>query len=472
MSGTAGFTVQAHYEVNPSRASRQVTVLLKATAGPDAPRIAAGGRAHIAEAIVLDRSGSMAYPRTKLHEAQEAACAAVDTLPDGTMFAVLEGTFQARMVYPREPLLAPLSDRIREDTKDAVRALQPSTEGTIIGSWLDKVRDLLEPYDDLIRHATLLTDGRNQHQGRDDLDRAIDACRGVLSCDARGIGADWDPDELLHIVEALHGSAPALSAIDDLTVDFTDVMHGLMGRAVPEVKLRVRCGRGVTLADAEQSHPLLMDMRQHITADNGRVVDFALGPWADETRDYVLRFEADPDTAPAAGHRIAAVELLAASDGTPIPATRTFVDVRWIDMARPKTVIETQFELRRELAVLTRSGCRAWLDTDPATALRKWLAAREVAERLSDTEALGRLGMVLDGDALRSGITRERVNQVMLGSTRTGLTELPEDGSGAADSSSATEVRSCPNCGRIAPAGARFCENCPHEFTGDEPEST
>lgn len=474
MGGMADFTVQAHYEKNPSRASRQVTVMLQLTADAGAAHTGAGGGAYIAETIVLDRSGSMAYPRTKLQAAQEAACAAVDILPDGTMFAVLEGTSTARMVYPKEDLLVPLSDRTRADTKSAVRALRPSSQGTVIGSWLDKARELLEPYEHLIRHATLLTDGRNQHQDRADLDRAIEACRGVLSCDARGIGTDWDPDELLHIVEALHGTAPALSSIDDLTADFTDVMHELTGRAVPAVTLRVRCGRGVTLADAEQSHPLLMDMKQHVTAGNGRSVDFALGPWKDEIREYVLRFAADPEAAPdGSGHRIAAVELLTGPDDTPIPGTRTFVDVRWIDMVLPKTAIETQHELRRELARLIRSGCRAWLVTDRATALRDWSAARALAERLRDAEALGRLALVLDGGALRD-VTRELVNQVMLGSSRTGLTDLtdlPVD-VGAVEPPEEAEGRECPRCGRIARARARFCESweCDYEFPGDEPE--
>jgi hypothetical protein len=209
-------------------------------------------------------------------------------------------------------------------------------------------------------------------------------------------------------------------------------------------------------------------MKQHVIAERGNLVDYALGPWADETREYVLRFDADPD-APAAsdaGNRIAVIELRKGPDGTPIPDTQTFVDVRWIDMGqRRKTELETQYELRRELALLIKSACKAWLAGRHAAARREWLAARTLAERLSDAEALARLRLVLDGK-----VTRELVNQILLGSSRTGLTELPRAEVTPKPPETA-KARQCPKCGRIAPPGARFCERGDYEFPGDDTKS-
>ncbi|MFC6883886.1 MULTISPECIES: VWA domain-containing protein [Actinomadura] len=478
MSGPNRFSVDAYYEENPPRASEQVSVLVRVAGdgsgngSQDGPprRASYGGR--VAEVIVLDRSGSMAYPVTKLESAQKAACAAIDTLPDGALVAVLEGTHAARMVYPREWMLAPLSPRIRADVKKAVRELRPSVEGTVMGAWLDAARELLETCDAPIRHATLLTDGRNEHQSRAALDAAIDACRDVLTCDARGIGADWDPDELLRVVEALHGSAPELSCVGDLAADFTGVMARLLAAGLPELWLRVRCGKGVSLGTAEQLVPMLVDLAQH-RDDGAGGIHFALGPWGDEVRDYTLGFAADPGAAPAArAHRIASVELVAGRSREPIPGTRAFVDVRWTDMAPPRTDLQPHQNLVKR-AQRMGAGCRAWLRGDPDAALRHWDEARALATELNDTEALEWLDRVLDGRGLRSGLTEEVVKRVLLAHTRSSAFLLPERAREAVAEPAAPERTEpeplvCPDCGRVAVPGARYCENCPYEWPDGE----
>ena len=54
-----------------------------------APRGAPGGSAEI---IIVDCSGSMDHPKSKIIEARAATAAAVDVLTDGTWFAVVAGT--------------------------------------------------------------------------------------------------------------------------------------------------------------------------------------------------------------------------------------------------------------------------------------------------------------------------------------------------------------------------------------------
>lgn len=66
-----------------------------------APRLYAAGQGpDAAVAIMVDCSGSMDYPPTKMRNAREATSAAIDTLRDGVHFAVIGGTHVAKEVYP------------------------------------------------------------------------------------------------------------------------------------------------------------------------------------------------------------------------------------------------------------------------------------------------------------------------------------------------------------------------------------
>src|SRR5258708_5848021 len=53
-----------------------------------------------AEIIIVDCSGSMDVPQTKMAQARAATAAAVDVVRDGVWFAVIAGTSFAKPVYP------------------------------------------------------------------------------------------------------------------------------------------------------------------------------------------------------------------------------------------------------------------------------------------------------------------------------------------------------------------------------------
>ena len=56
--------------------------------------------------IIVDVSGSMLHPRQKLKAATPRRSAAIDCLPDGTLFGVIAGSSEARRVYPTGDELA------------------------------------------------------------------------------------------------------------------------------------------------------------------------------------------------------------------------------------------------------------------------------------------------------------------------------------------------------------------------------
>jgi hypothetical protein len=114
---------------------QQVSAIVTVTASGAGPAGASIGGVPAAEVIVVDCSGSMGYPMTKMNEAKRATNAAIDTLRDGIPFAVIAGTHEARMAFPQGAYLVPASPESRAAAKQAVQAMSPGG-GTAIGSWL------------------------------------------------------------------------------------------------------------------------------------------------------------------------------------------------------------------------------------------------------------------------------------------------------------------------------------------------
>src|SRR5690606_19430975 len=152
------------------------------------PAEGAAPTAQAAEVIIIDTSGSMAHG--KIHEARKAAQAAVDTLRDGVHFAIVAGTARARMVYPQEHRLVPADPQTRQAAKDAISRLE-ADGGTAMGRWLRLAADLFAPLPGAIKHAILLTDGKNEHQSAEEFDADLAYCTGKFVCDCRGVGDAW-----------------------------------------------------------------------------------------------------------------------------------------------------------------------------------------------------------------------------------------------------------------------------------------
>ena len=73
-----------------------------------------------AQVIMIDCSGSMDNPGTKMAAAKAATATAIDTLRDGVEFAVIAGRADATMVYPYANELRAASPQTRAEAKRAV----------------------------------------------------------------------------------------------------------------------------------------------------------------------------------------------------------------------------------------------------------------------------------------------------------------------------------------------------------------
>lgn len=246
-----------------------------------------------AVAVMVDCSGSMDYPPAKMRNARDATAAAIDTLRDGVHFAVIGGTHLAKEVYPGGGRLAVAGPITREQAKQALRGLGAGG-GTAIGTWLRLADRLLSTADVAIRHGILLTDGRNEHETPENLKAALDECAGRFTCDARGVGTDWEVKEVTGIASALLGTADIVADPSALSADFTRMMETAMGKEVADVALRVWTPVGTTIRFIKQVAPAVADLTDRRTEAGPRAGDYPTGSWGDESRDYHLCVEVPP----------------------------------------------------------------------------------------------------------------------------------------------------------------------------------
>ncbi|GGQ68011.1 vWA domain-containing protein [Streptomyces flaveolus] len=293
-SNVPQFSVDVYQNEYLPEGGREVNAIVTVTAtgggtvgsAVAAPHLYTPGRGpSAAVALMVDCSGSMDYPPTKMRNARDATAAAIDTLRDGVHFAVVGGTHVATEVYPGNGRLAVADATTREQAKQALRRLSAGG-GTAIGTWLRLADRLLSTADVAIRHGILLTDGRNEHESPEDLKAALDACAGRFTCDARGVGTDWEVKEVTGIASALLGTADIVADPAGLAADFTRMMETAMGKEVADVALRLWTPVGTTVRFVKQVAPTVEELTDRRTEAGPRAGDYPTGSWGDESRDY------------------------------------------------------------------------------------------------------------------------------------------------------------------------------------------
>jgi Ca-activated chloride channel family protein len=461
-----------HLAVDASRVEAVITVQARPADG-GAPT------ARAAEVLIMDRSGSM-MRNHKIQEAQRAACAAIDVLPDGVLFGIIAGNREAACVFPAAGGLARADAGTKAAAKGRVMSIRPEG-GTRIGRWLVAAAGLFasEPGPGVIRHAVLYSDGKNQHEPRAELDEALTACADRFVCDVRGLGDDWDYAELLHIAEGLHGDAAAVLDIADLADDFTRLMHQAGRLVVPRSYLRLRPDPRFRIASVRQAYPVQADLTRHQPRQVGAApVDVSLGAWQEETRRYELSLRFDPDSLPVDDEvRAAVVELRVE---TPAGERERRADAALVvrrhrtpgfRTERPESL--TQISRERDLTFTIRACVDAWLSAEPAEADEELDKALRLARELADVRlpllervAADRAG---GGSRLRPDVTRGEMQRLGLDSRTTGLRPGAEPArpvDGGRPESSVSRV--CRACGETTTGiDVRYCESCGQPF-GEE----
>jgi len=327
-----------------------------------------------AQVIMIDCSGSMANPPSKLDEAKKATITAIDSLRDGVAFAIIAGRHNAGMVYPPTAALVAATGETRAEAKQAVSRLIAGG-GTALGSWLH-------------------------------LAAVLRSCEGGFVCDARGVGDGWSGTELLVIASALLGTADGLASPGDLVADFRRMTETAMGKTFGEVTLRLWTPAGSTVRLVEQAFPHLENLTGRRTEVSARIGDYPVGAWGIESRDYHLSIALP---AGASGEeRLAARVSLVSQDQT-LLESRVFAT--WTDDHALFAAIDpwvAHYSGQEELAAAIQQGlaARDAGDINAATAMLGRAAQLAAKTGREDTAALlGRLVEVID---VRSGDVRLR----------------------------------------------------------------
>lgn len=367
------FSVEVYQNEFLPQGGRDVHAIVTATStgGAAATRAAAPGSAAVV--VMVDCSGSMEYPPDKMRGAREATAAAIDTLRDGTAFAVVAGTHVAKELYPGEGRLAIADHLTRTRAKESLRRLSPGG-GTAIGTWLRLADGLLRQSPAAIRHGILLTDGRNEHEEPAVLRATLDACAGRFTCDARGVGTDWEVKEVTGIANALLGTADIVADPAHLAGDFTRMMENVMGKEVADVALRLWTPVGAEIQYVKQVAPAVQDLTDRRTEAGPRAGDYPTGSWGDESREYHVCVRVP---SAAVGQEMlaarASLVLPGAPGEPPSVLAQGLVRAVWTDDLAASTAINPQvahYTGQAELAQAVQQGLEARKlgDVDGATA--------------------------------------------------------------------------------------------------------
>ena len=352
------------------------------------------------EAIVVDTSGSMGG--SKIRAAREATAAAVAAIKDGVRFAVISGDNSARVVYPRTGGLATSSSQTRSEAQQATGRLEASG-GTAIGSWLELITSIVarEPG---IKHAILLTDGKDEHESPETLQAAIEAAKGVFQCDCRGVGTDWIVSELRKIATALLGTVDIVADPAGLAADFEAMMAQAMGKSLADVNIRLWTPQGASISFVKQVAPDLLDFTDRRVTVNPLSGDYPTGAWGDESRDYHFAVSVNPGRV---GDEMLAARVSLMVNGQ--VAGQALVKAVWTDDTALSTKINKQvahYTGQAELADAIAEGLEARKQGDMETATTKLGRAVQLAELSGNTDTARLLAKVVDVEDPATGKVR------------------------------------------------------------------
>jgi hypothetical protein len=404
------FTVDAYQNEYLPLGGSEVNAIVTVTsdgAAADAGGSARGGAGQpaAAEIVIVDTSGSMGAPAHKIQAAREATRVAIDCIRDGVLFAVIAGTDTAAVVYPRGRELVAATAGTRDTAKRAVGHLSTGG-GTAMGSWLLLAGELFGDATDRNCHALLLTDGQNQHETPEELDKALGKVEGHFQCDCRGVGTDWEVSELRRIASRLLGTVDIIAQPGDMAEDFRAVMQTSMGKSTGNVSLRVWTPQGATVAFVRQVAPTIEELTDRRVPVNPLTGDYPTATWGAESRDYHVCITVPPREA---GDEMLAgrVNLVEGDESR----GQALVRATWTDDRQLSTSINREvahYTGQAELAECIQEGLEARKQGDLGAATFKLGRAVQLATESGNDGTMKLLQAVVEVDDAATGTVRLR----------------------------------------------------------------
>ncbi|HEX4834066.1 MAG TPA: VWA domain-containing protein [Trebonia sp.] len=401
---TSGFTVDVDHNQYLPEGGREVSAIATVTSEGAPAAVGAswsggtGADGGSAEIIIVDCSGSMDVPHSKITQARAATTAAIDVVHDGAAFAVIAGTSFAKPVYPANGTMAMASPQTRAEARQAVNGLRAGG-GTAIGKWLQLASQVFRTSPATLRHAILLTDGRNQHETPEELSAAIGASEGYFTCDCRGVGTDWEVSELRKISSALLGSVDIIPDPAGLAADFEQMMRAAMSKQVADVSLRVWTPQQAEVQFVKQVAPEVADLSARRVTISAQVGDYPTGAWGPgESRDYHVGIRVSPGFV---GQEMLAarVSLVVNAGGQSEVLGQGLVRALWTSDEGLSTKINSRvahYTGQAELASVIQEGLEARKQGDEETATARLGRAVVLAKQSGNENTAKLLAKVVD----------------------------------------------------------------------------
>jgi hypothetical protein len=403
MSQVPTFELDVYQNEYLDDGAREVNAIV--TVGATGTNVGAGATAAVV--IIIDCSASMDWPNQKMREAKRATAAAIDALRGGARFAVIAGTGTAEVVYPQSGQLVAADENTKAAAKRAVAKLSPNG-GTAIGSWLALANTLFAAHPGAIRHAILLTDGKDEGERPADLEAALAACAGNFTCDCRGVGTDWAVSELRKVATALLGTVDIVAKPADLEADFRAMMVQAMGKGVTDVSLRLWTPKGATVRFFKQAAPAVVDLTDKGVPSGPLSADYPTGSWGNESRDYHVCVEVQPGRV---GDEMLASRVSVLVAGHPDVLAKGLVRAIWTDDNALSTRISPEvahYTGQAELAAVIQEGLEARKAGDVSTATAKLGRAVALATQSGHEGTAKLLAKVVEVDDPVTGTVRLR----------------------------------------------------------------
>jgi uncharacterized protein YegL len=276
------FKIESFYNPYLPPGTKRVDAVLTVSATVDATATLEASPSVIG--LIVDISGSMEGER--IDSVKYAVRQVIQMLDESQMFFVVAFSGLANVVSK----LAPATPQNKGMADSAVRRLE-ARGGTAMSTGLEAARKQFELAPNAIHQAIFLTDGKNAVEDDQYLTEALNHCDGAFQCECRGVGTDWQVQQLQRISQRLLGSAKIISTPDAIEGDFRETLKSNLSRTVSDVRLRLWTPKSASIVAVKQMSPeitVLTDRHIYVDAQSS---DYPTGAWGSESRDYYVAIE-------------------------------------------------------------------------------------------------------------------------------------------------------------------------------------
>ena len=317
--------------------------------------------------ILCDVSGSM--EGGKIVAAKAALGKLVELRQADWRYFNVTGEHQEHLICP----VSRADPAAKQRAYAAIHAIRASG-GTRISWWLRAALDQFNVAGGGIRQALLLTDGQNDLTDGTALEAALTQCEGVFQCDCRGVGTDWQVEQLRRIAGRLLGTTDIIPSPAQIDTDFRAILAKALSKTVSDVSLRLWTPQGARVKFCKEVSPAIVDLTGRAREIKPQMREYPTGAWAKgESRDFHFCIEVAPG---AVGDEVLAgrASLVYAEGGVENKVAEARVLAIWTDDEGKSTKINNvvaHYTGQAELAASIQEGldARAHGETEKATVL-------------------------------------------------------------------------------------------------------